>query len=63
VIAGREDPATSIEMAEALRAGIVGSRLVVLTPAAHLLAIEQAEQVTAELRRDLSVSFPQKSQS
>ena len=63
VIAGREDPATPVEMAEALRAGIAGSRLVVLTPAAHLLAIEQAEQVTAELRRDLSVSFPQSSQS
>lgn len=63
VIAGREDPATPVEMAEALQAGIAGSRLVVLTPAAHLLSIEQAERVAAELRRDLSISFPPKSKT
>lgn len=62
VIAGREDPATPVAMAEALHTGIAGSRLVLLSPAAHLLAIEQAERVAAELRRDLSRSYPQKSQ-
>lgn len=62
VIAGCEDPATPIAMAEALQAGIAGSRLVVLSPAAHLLAIEQAERVAAELRRDLARSYPQKTQ-
>lgn len=63
VIAGLEDPAPPVEMAQALQAGIAGSRLVVLTPAAHLLAIEQSERVAAELRRDLSISFSQKSKT
>lgn len=58
VIAGREDPATPVAMAEALQAGIAGARLVLLSPAAHLLAVEQPGRVAAELRRDLSQSFP-----
>ena len=63
VIAGREDPATPVEMAQALHTGIAGSRLVVLSPAAHLLAVEQPERVVAELRRDLTASFHQEPQS
>ncbi len=50
IIAGREDPATPVAHAEALRDGIPGSRLTVLSPAAHLLAVEQAARVSADLR-------------
>lgn len=46
-------------MARELNAGIAGSRLVVLSPAAHLVAVEQPERVAAELRRDIAASFPQ----
>lgn len=49
IIAGREDPATPVAMAEALRDTIASSRLVTLSPAAHLLAIEQGQRVAAEL--------------
>ncbi len=56
IIAGAEDPATPIAMAEALRDGIRGSELVVLSPAAHLLAVEQAARVSAEVRRSLGLA-------
>jgi 3-oxoadipate enol-lactonase len=45
VIAGAEDPATPPDHAERLVAGIAGARLEVLSPAAHLAAIEQPEAV------------------
>jgi 3-oxoadipate enol-lactonase len=48
IIAGREDPATPLAMAEELRDGIVQARLAVLSPAAHLLAVERPSE-TAEL--------------
>ncbi len=50
VIAGREDPATPPAMADELAAGITGARLSLLSPAAHLLAVERAAE-TAELLR------------
>ncbi len=55
IIAGAEDPATPLAMAEALREGIRESELVVLSPAAHLLAVEQPARVCAELRRSVSL--------
>jgi 3-oxoadipate enol-lactonase len=50
IIAGQEDPATPVAMAEELRDGIAGARLSVLSPAAHLLAVERPIE-TAELLR------------
>ena len=40
IIAGAQDPATPVAMSEALRDNIAGSRLLVIDPAAHLLAAE-----------------------
>lgn len=45
VIAGANDIATPVLMAEDLVNGIAGSQLVVLEPAAHLLAVEQPQAV------------------
>lgn len=56
IIAGAEDPATPLAMAEALRDAIPSARLAVLSPAAHLLAVEQPAQVCVELRRAISAS-------
>lgn len=50
VIAGAQDPATPLAMAEALRDGIAKSELTVLSPAAHLLAVEQPEHVSSIVR-------------
>jgi 3-oxoadipate enol-lactonase len=50
IIAGREDPATPPAMAEELAAGIPGARLSVLSPAAHLLAVERAQETADMLR-------------
>lgn len=50
VIAGAQDPATPLAMAEALRDGIAKSELTVLSPAAHLLAVEQPERVSSIVR-------------
>lgn len=50
IVAGAEDPATPVAMAEALRDSIAGSRLVVLSPASHLITAEQAPRLVAELR-------------
>ena len=49
VIAGRQDPATPVAMAEEIASGIAGADLVVLSKAAHLLAVEQGEAVAAYL--------------
>jgi 3-oxoadipate enol-lactonase len=46
VIAGAEDPAVSSEMVETLAKGIAGSRVEVLDPAAHLVSVERAAEVT-----------------
>jgi 3-oxoadipate enol-lactonase / 4-carboxymuconolactone decarboxylase len=49
VIAGANDPATPVPMAEEIRSTIPGAELLVLPRAAHLLAVEQAEKVGAYL--------------
>jgi 3-oxoadipate enol-lactonase / 4-carboxymuconolactone decarboxylase len=45
VVAGEDDPATPIEMAEEIARLIPGAELTVVPEAAHLIAVEQAEQV------------------
>lgn len=54
IIAGAEDPATPLAMAETLREGIAGATLVTLSPAAHLLAVEQAAKVSSTLHRSVA---------
>ncbi|MEJ1161458.1 3-oxoadipate enol-lactonase [Prosthecomicrobium sp. N25] len=54
IIGGTEDPATPPSMARALHEAIARSRLVMLSPAAHLLAVEQAPRVCAELRESFA---------
>ncbi|PVE20295.1 3-oxoadipate enol-lactonase [Microvirga sp. KLBC 81] len=49
VIAGADDPATPVPMAEEIRSMIPGAEMIVLSRAAHLLAVEQAEKVGAYL--------------
>lgn len=49
IIAGADDPATPVSMAEDLHRSISGSRLIMLKPAAHLLAVEQPEKVAEHL--------------
>lgn len=49
VIAGREDPATPVAMAEEIVSGIKRADLVVLSNAAHLLAVERPEATAAHL--------------
>jgi len=49
VIAGANDPATPVPMAEEIRSEIPGAEMIVLPRAAHLLAVEQAEKVAAYL--------------
>jgi 3-oxoadipate enol-lactonase / 4-carboxymuconolactone decarboxylase len=49
VIAGADDPATPVPMAEEIRSSIPGAEMIVLPRAAHLLAVEQAEKVGAYL--------------
>jgi 3-oxoadipate enol-lactonase/4-carboxymuconolactone decarboxylase len=49
IIAGAEDPATPVAMAEDIQARIAGSELIVVARAAHLLAVERPETVNAHL--------------
>jgi 3-oxoadipate enol-lactonase/4-carboxymuconolactone decarboxylase len=49
IIAGAEDPATPVGMAEDIQARIAGSELIVVARAAHLLAVERPETVNAHL--------------
>lgn len=53
VLAGREDPATPPEHAQRIAARIPGARLEVLSPAAHLANLEQADAVTKLLLEHL----------
>lgn len=46
VISGAEDPSTPPAMSETIAAGVAGAELQTLSPAAHLLNIEQAGRVT-----------------
>jgi 3-oxoadipate enol-lactonase/4-carboxymuconolactone decarboxylase len=49
IIAGAEDPATPVAMAEDIRARIADAELVILPRAAHLLAVERPDAVNAHL--------------
>ncbi|MCG8542865.1 MAG: 3-oxoadipate enol-lactonase [Alphaproteobacteria bacterium] len=53
VIVGADDPATTVEHAEAIHREIDGSELVVLDDAAHLANIEQPDAFNAALRTHL----------
>jgi len=46
VVAGEQDASTPPELVERIAAGIPGARLEVLSPAAHVLNIEQADALT-----------------
>jgi 3-oxoadipate enol-lactonase len=54
VIAGAEDPATTVADAQFLAERIPGARLVVIAGAAHLANVEQPERFNAELVRHLT---------
>ena len=54
IIAGQLDPATPVAMSVEMNASIAKSRLLVLDPAAHLLAVEQPEAVVDALRAHIS---------
>lgn len=49
VIAGADDPATPVALAEEIRSSIAGAEMIVLPRAAHLLAVERAESAGAYL--------------
>ena len=49
IMVGADDPATPPAMAEEIRARIAGAELVTLSDAAHLLAVEHPEAVSAHL--------------
>jgi 3-oxoadipate enol-lactonase len=49
LIAGADDPATTVDVMRGLERGIPGARLVVIPQAAHLVNIEQAERFNATL--------------
>lgn len=49
VMAGRDDPATPVAMADEICAGIAQAELVVLPRAAHLLAVEHPDAAAAHL--------------
>jgi 3-oxoadipate enol-lactonase/4-carboxymuconolactone decarboxylase len=54
VIAGEDDPATRLEMLEDVSSRIPGARLLVVPEAAHLVAVEQPDMVSAEIRTFLA---------
>jgi 3-oxoadipate enol-lactonase len=55
VIAGAEDPATTIDHAERLRDGIRGARLVTIAHAAHMVNVEQPGAVTNAIHKFLTM--------
>jgi 3-oxoadipate enol-lactonase len=56
VLVGSEDRSTTVAMAERMRNGIAGSRLMVITGAAHLLNIEKVESFNEAVGGFLSAS-------
>ena len=54
VVAGDQDASTPPEHGEAIAAAIPGARYELLAPAAHIAAIERADDVTALLLEHLS---------
>jgi pimeloyl-ACP methyl ester carboxylesterase len=53
IIAGADDPATPVAMSQSLQSSIAGSELTILSPAAHLLAVEQPEKVAAQIAQHI----------
>ena len=53
IIAGADDPATPVAMSQQLQSEIAGSRLNILSPAAHLLAVEQPDAVATQISRHI----------
>ena len=51
IVVGEEDYATTVAMAEAMKAGIKGSTMLVLEKARHLTPLEVPEKVVAELEK------------
>ena len=51
VVAGEQDGSTPPEHGERIAAAIAGARLEILSPAAHIAAVERADEVTAADRR------------
>ena len=58
VVAGAEDPATSVEHAELLASRIPGARLHVLESAAHLANVERADAFTGAVLEHLGQEVP-----
>lgn len=59
VIAGREDPATPPEHAEAIARRITGAQIRVLSPAAHLANLEQPDTVSRLVAEHLTGHRPE----
>lgn len=51
IVVGEEDYATTVAMAEAMKAGIKGSTMLVLDKARHLTPLEVPEKIAAELEK------------
>jgi 3-oxoadipate enol-lactonase / 4-carboxymuconolactone decarboxylase len=58
IIVGAEDPATPPAMAEDLRRRIPGSEMVVISDASHIISVEKADTVTAQLAAFLALHEP-----
>ncbi len=58
VVAGADDPAMPLDHAERLVAGIPGSRLEIVGPAAHLVNVEQPERVGRSIGDHLAAEGP-----
>jgi 3-oxoadipate enol-lactonase / 4-carboxymuconolactone decarboxylase len=50
VVAGEDDPATPLEMSEEIASLIPGAELIVIPEAAHLIAVEQPDAMSAALQ-------------
>ncbi len=50
VMVGREDPVTTLEMAQEMVDGIAGARLAIIEQSGHMTPLEQPQAVTALLR-------------
>jgi 3-oxoadipate enol-lactonase/4-carboxymuconolactone decarboxylase len=63
ILAGEDDPATTLEMMRAIQSGVTGAELVVLRRAAHLLVLEQTEAANRHLRAFLDAQSPSRAGS
>jgi 3-oxoadipate enol-lactonase len=53
--AGAQDPSTPPEHGEAIAAAIPGARFELLSPSAHICAVERASEVTGLIRDHLAL--------